>query len=64
MWVKPKKSGRKVNRDREDPMAARGLEGVWLGVHEETGENLVGLLTQGGPVIRVRTIARRPEDER
>ena len=33
-------------------------------MHEETGENLVALLRPNAPVIRVRTIARRPIDER
>ena len=33
-------------------------------MHEETGENLVALMKPNAPVIRVRTIARRPIDER
>ena len=40
------------------------MQGIWLGVHEETGENLVALLKPHAPVILVRTIARRPVDER
>ena len=64
MWAKPKRTGRKVLKHQEDPLGARGVRGGWLGVHEETGENLVALLKPNAPVIRVRTIARRPIDER
>ena len=64
VWAKPKHTGRKVFKHQEDPLGARGVQGVWLGVHEETGENLVALMKPSASVIRVRTIARRPIDER
>ena len=62
--AKPKRTGRKAFKQQEDPPGARGVQGIWLGVHEETGEHNVALLKTHGPVIRVRTIARRPLDER
>ena len=64
VWAKPKRTGKKALKHQEDPLGARGVQGVRLGVHEETGENLVALLRPNAPVIRVRTIARRPIDER
>lgn len=33
-------------------------------VHEETGDNLVAIHGVGSPVIGVRTVGRRPADER
>ena len=36
---------------------------IWLGINPKTGENTVALLS-GGPVVRVRTVIRRPESER
>ena len=64
VWAKPKRTGRKALRYQEDPMGPRGVQGVWLGIHEETGENLVALLGPKAPVISVRAIAHKPEDER
>ena len=64
VWAKPKRTGRKALRYQEDPMGPRGVHGVWLGIQEETGENLVALLGPKAPVIRVRAIAHKPEDER
>ena len=37
VWAKPKRTGRKALKQQEDPLGARGVQGVWLGVHEETG---------------------------
>ena len=62
--AKPKRTGRRAHRANEEPLSARAVPGIWLGIHEETGENLVAMLGARAPVIRVRTVARRPEDER
>ena len=52
---------RKASRKRA--LKSRVVSGIWLGIHPKTGEHRVALLG-GGPVIRVRTIIRRPDSEK
>ena len=60
VWAKPlrqKKTNRKI------ALATRWISGIWVGLTSRSGENLV-ILPEGGPVIRVRTVVRRPASER
>lgn len=47
---------------RKVPLAPRSTPATWVGVHEATTENIVVL--QSGRAARVRTVFRRPDDER
>ena len=58
VWAKPM---RKSPRKRS--LKPRVVPGIWLGIHPKTGEHRVALL-EGGPVIRVRTVLRRPDSEK
>ena len=64
VWAKHKRIGRRAHRAKEELLSARAVPGIWFGIHEETGENLVAMLGARAPVIKVRTVARRLEDER
>lgn len=55
--LRQKKIKRKVS------LASRWIYGTWVGITARTGEHL-GVLAEGGPVIRVRTVIRRPEAQR
>ena len=46
-----------VGRDKFD---SRWEDGIWLGIREESGENIIG--TKDG-VLKARTIKRRPTKE-
>ena len=63
IWAKPRATWR---RDRSQPsaLASRAFPGVWVGVCERTGENLVLSLAGFKAVVRVRTVMRRPLGER
>ena len=55
--LRQKKTNRKIS------LATRWITGTWIGLTDRSGENLVAL-PGGGPVIRVRTVIRKPESER
>ena len=48
---------------RKRSLKSKVLPGIWLGLNSKTRSNIVALFG-GGPVIRVRTVFRRPESER
>lgn len=48
---------------RKRALRSRAVLGIWLGIIPRTGEHRVALLG-GGPVIRVRTIIRKPDSEK
>lgn len=54
----PKRS----NNKREAPLAPRSTPGIWVGVNEATGENIVVL--HSGRAVRARIVFRKPEPER
>ena len=58
--AKPMRSNR---FGRKRALMARTVDGIWLGMNNRTNEHRVALL-DGGPVIHVRTIFRKPEDQR
>ena len=39
------------------------MQGIWLGMHPKTGGHSIAVL-EGGLVMRVRTILRRPDSEK
>ena len=45
---------------RKRALMSRAVPGIWLGIIPRTGEHRVALLG-GGPVIRVRTVIRKPD---
>ena len=51
-----------IHAKRKAALAPRFTQGTWVGVHEPTTENVVAL--QSGKAVRVRTVFRRPEEER
>jgi hypothetical protein len=50
------------NRERAN-LEARWFKGIWVGIHDRTGEHLIAK-SDGGPVVRVRTIKRLVEAQR
>ena len=60
VWAKPK---RKVKTTRKSALAARWLDGTWVGYDHRSNEHLI-ILASGGPAIRVRTVKPRPDSER
>ena len=54
---------RKAKHNRKRSLRSKVLQATWLGVHPMTGEHRVAL-PHGGPVIRVRTVLRRPDSEK
>ena len=58
--AKPMRSNR---YGRKRSLMARTVDGVWLGMNNRTNEHRVALL-EGGPVIHVRTIFRKVEEQR
>ena len=41
VWAKTRTTGRRQDKKKENPLGARAMPGVWVGIHEETGEHLV-----------------------
>ena len=63
MWAKPREKPR-PRRGRASALEPRCVPAVWVGVHEDTGENVVIAEDAPGAAFRVRTVARRPAGER
>ena len=60
VWVKPK---RKITIQDRSNLAARWLDGTWVGYDHRSHEHLI-VLADGGPAIRVRSVRARPASER
>ena len=54
---------RKPKQNRKRALKSRVVDGIWLGIHGQTNEHRVAL-PDGGPVIKVRTVIRRPDPEK
>ena len=63
VWAKPRASWR-FDKDQPSGPAARAVAAIWVGVCERTGENVVLTLDGSRAAIRVRTVTRRPAQER
>ena len=53
----------KVIPTKEASYMSAAIDSTWLGIHGQTNEHRVALL-KGGPVIKVRTLMRRPDSEK
>ena len=60
VWAKPLRT---KEWNRRVSLESRWIPATWVGVNVRTGEHLT-ILPDGGALIRVRTVKRRPIDER
>ena len=58
--AKPK---RKPESNRKRALRSKWVHGTWVGMTQRTNEHLV-VLAQGGPAVRVRTVKRKPLEDR
>ena len=63
IWAKQRSSWRRA-RHQPAGLEPRAVEALWLGVYEATGENIVVGIEPGAPAFRVRTVTRRPFQDR
>ena len=64
VWAKPRALPKARVGRRPVGLEPRAVPGVWVGIYEPTGENIVITMDGQRPAFRVRTVARRPVQER
>ena len=60
VWAKPLRT---KAWNKRAPLASRWAAATWCGVNPKTGEHMV-VLAEGGPLMKARTVKRRPLEER